>query len=290
MQRSKQELEAVEMSWIFYIRFILLSFPIAIIICSVFWIVITCSSIWLKAIGASILFFNILSIIFAIISIILILFCIIGIMPNNFFIPQAFFVSTVLCFVISFITLSLSTEQSSAKYYSDIVDYCKRNALTMTDLKSICFARNSDWEISRYVHKRTIEMYDIYVGILAPYVIIFVIFIILCTAVPSKKKRHAAQPLNNQLSASDDQGDYINIEDDQNTINNDDTENLLSNNHPQQTEPHDKEEKLNINTPEVEYEYITEEEEEQDDNVDASVNQQNRSRNSHEFIKPSDSA
>lgn len=295
MQKSKNELEAAGMSWLFFIRFILLIFPVAIIVISIYWICITSSSIWIKAIGANILISNIFSTIFAIISFALILLCIIGKMTDNIFIPQIFFVSTVLCFVLSFITLSLTTEQSSVKYISDIIDYCNRNIQTITDSKSICLTTNPEWQISKYVYKRTSKSYDIYVGILAPYIIVFAIFIISCMAIPSNKNHSPAHQQNHQFSSNDDQNDYINMENDQNALNtNNDTENLISTNNSQQIQPQNNEEKLHLDLPD-EYEYISEEED-QDDNINITVNQKSQTHpgtnntNSPTFIKLSDSA
>lgn len=296
MQKSKNELEAADMSWLFFIRIILLIFPVAIIAISLYWIILTSSPIWIKAIGANILISNIFSIIFAIISFALILLCIIGKMTDNIFIPQIFFVSTVLCFVLSFITLSLTTEQSSVKYVSDIIDYCNRNIQTITDSKSICLTTNPEWQISKYVYKRTSKNYDIYVGILAPYVIVFVIFIISCMAFPSNKNHSPAHQQNIQFSSTDDQNDYINMEDDQNALNtNNDTENLINTNNSQQNQPQNNEEKLHLDLPD-EYEYVSEDEEDQDDNINITVNQKSQTHpgtnntNSPTFIKLSDSA
>lgn len=298
MQKSKIELKAEGMLWLFYMRFALLIFPIAIIIISIYWICITSSSIWINAVGANILISNIFSTIFAIVSFVLILLCVIGKLIDNIFIPQLFFVSTVLCFVLSFITLSLSTDQSSNKYISDITDYCNRNIRLLTDPKSICFSSNSGWQISNYVYKRTLKSYDIYVGILAPYVIIFAVFIISCMAIPSNKNHLPMSQMNHQLTPSDSSNDYIQIEDEHSTLNND-QENLINTNNSQQIHPQTNEERLNINLPEdeaeAEYEYVSEEEEDQNDNINVTVKPNNSDRpdtnsNTHTFIRLSDSA
>ncbi|KAK8884238.1 hypothetical protein M9Y10_043346 [Tritrichomonas musculus] len=300
MQRSRQELQKDKMEIIFYIRFLLSIFPVGIITCSIYWIIITSSSFWINAIGANILISNIFSILFAFASLIFIIFCIFGIMSDNYFISQFFFVSTVMSFALSFITLSLSTEQSSKKYISDINDYCQRNLQAINDSKSLCYLNNPQWQISKYVRKRTTETYDIYVGILAPYVVIFIIFVIMCISISSKNKNSSrnAKDNNNPLITSNDQSDFANLDNEQNNSNNNnDTEQLLNtNNQSQPNPPQNNEERLNFDLDQG-YEYVTEEEdEEQFNSIDITVNPHNQTHpvennsNAPHIIKLSDTA
>lgn len=189
MQRTKAELTEMKMLPVYYIRLILCIFPIATLAVSLVYIILTSPKIWLDAVGSNLLVANLFNCIFSIVSFVFILLCIIGVKSDAFFVGQIFFVFSVLSFILSFITLSLSSQKSFSQNVADITDYCVRHPEN-----SFCLKDGTPWGIKKYTQKRTTYMYDWCAGITAPHVSIFLFYIILCSTVPSKKRVFIPHP------------------------------------------------------------------------------------------------
>ena len=202
MQLSREELNNEHMPVVFFLRFILCILAVANIIYSIYWITLTSNSTWADAIGNDILVSSIFNVIFAIGSLVLMIFCIVGFLSDNPLIGQVYIAVTILCFTTSFILLSLSSETSRNKYVHDLTDYCQRLGTT----NSICTANNTRWSITNFVRTRVTEPYDIFVGLLSPWIVCFAIFVVMCSTINSKrgnknkqkKKRRGKESLNTQ--------------------------------------------------------------------------------------------
>lgn len=162
----------------FLLRWILVVIPVPTLIFAIYYMAISISGIWKESNGSNIFVGNFFLVIFAIIAIVLAVFMCLGIMQTTNLICHLFIVDTIVGFIVGFIILSLATEQKFSLYTENLVDYCIRHA----ELE-FC-VQNDRYSIQKYVKTRTTAAYGALSGVLAPWIVSFISFLVIILAVP----------------------------------------------------------------------------------------------------------
>ena len=165
----------------YFLRWIVALVPVPTLCFCCYWMAITVSAIWIKAVGANMFVANFFCAIFSIGSIVIGIFCCIGVLRSVKLIPHVYIILTVLSFICGFVILSLASAGQAYRYTENIIDYCLRNPTAV----AFCTTQGDRWNVENYVRTRTTLAYGALTGVLSPWIIFFIAYLLVTAAVGS---------------------------------------------------------------------------------------------------------
>ena len=184
MQASREELgrSGVVGTASYFLRWLVAFIPVPTLCFNLYWMAITLSSIWTKAVGGNLFVANLFCAVFAIGSIILAVFCCVGVLKSVKLVPHIYILVTILAFIIGIVILSLASERQAYRYTENILDYCLRNPTAV----AFCQTQSDRWNVENYVRTRTTLAYGALAGVLSPWIIIFIAYLLVTAATGSE--------------------------------------------------------------------------------------------------------